>query len=179
VIERCLRKSPAERFASAAGIADALTPEPTIVDRDGLGWWRAHQAIIVGLYFLASVFAWFIKQELETVALAVFGIVGVGATANAVFGIVGVAATLGGVLRFHLLFVERTNARTLAAELRRTGLITRVTDGVISGALVADALLLFASGMHLAGVLIAGLGAGIGIARLFLEPSRERHAFER
>jgi serine/threonine protein kinase len=179
VIERCLRKSPAERFASAAGIADALTPEPTIVDRDGLGWWRAHQAIIVGLYFLASVFAWFIKQELETVALAVFGIVGVGATANAVFGIVGVAATVGGVLRFHLLFVERTNARTLAAELRRTGLITRVTDGVISGALVADALLLFASGMHLAGVLIAGLGAGIGIARLFLEPSRERHAFER
>ena len=166
VIERCLRKSPSERFASAAGISAALATNQTSVDRDAVGWWRAHQAIIVGLYFLASVVAWFIKEEL-------------GGTAVAVFGVVGVAATVSGVLRSHLLFVERMNARALAAELRRTGFISRLTDGVICAALVVDALLLFASGWHLAAVLIAGLGAGVVIARLFLEPSRERDAFER
>jgi hypothetical protein len=167
VIERCLRKSAAERFASGAEISRALATERPTVDAAAVRWWRAHQAIIVGLYFLAAVFAWFIKE-------------GVGGTpALVVFGIVGVAATVGGILRFHLLFVERRNRRALTAELRRTGPITLVTDIVIASALIVDSLLLLVSEWHLAAVLIAALGVGIGIARLFLEPFTERDAFDR
>ena len=75
VIDRCLRKSPADRFASAREIATALPDESNesnennqskTVDGAAVRWWRAHQGIIVGLYFLASVFAWFIKEGLET-----------------------------------------------------------------------------------------------------------------
>jgi hypothetical protein len=176
VIERCLRKSAAERFASGAEISRALATERPTVDPAAVRWWRAHQAIIVGLYFLAAVFAWFIKQELD---LDVAPGRGVGTPALVVFGIVGVAATVGGILRFHLLFVERRNRRALAAELRRTAPITLVTDIVIASALIVDSLLLLVSEWHLAAVLIAALGVGIGIARLFLEPFTERDAFDR
>jgi tRNA A-37 threonylcarbamoyl transferase component Bud32 len=162
VIGRCLKKLPAERFASAGEIAEALPKHLTI---DAVRWWRAHQAIIVSLYFFAAVFAWFTKQELGSTAL------------NAVFGLVSATATVGGVMRSYLLFVERVNRRALAAELRRTGLITMVTDALVAVALSFDGVLLFAAGRHLASVLIAGLGIGIVLARLVLEPFTTTEAF--
>jgi predicted Ser/Thr protein kinase len=165
VVERSLRKLPAQRFGSASEISAALL----VADRapgGGARWWRTHQAIVIALYFLASAFAWIIKQ-------------GLGPAAVGVFGIVSVAATVGGVLRGHLLFVERMTPRALAAELRRTGLITQVTDAAIFGALVVDSVLLLASGRHLAAVLIAGLGIGIVLSRRFLEPSTTSAAFDR
>jgi predicted Ser/Thr protein kinase len=177
VIERCLNKSPTQRFRSASEITGALSVEPTPPrptpdpdpdpDPGPVRWWRAHQAIIVGLYFLAAVFAWFIKQ-------------GVGTPALVVFGIVGVAATVGGILRFHLLFVERVNHRRLTAELRRTERFTWVTDAVIAVALIVDAVLLpAATNQNLAAVLIASLGAGIFVARAILETSTTADAFGR
>ena len=166
VVERCLRKSAAERFASAVDIAAALATDRASVPRDAVRWWRTHQAIVIALYFLASMFAWFIKE-------------GLGPAAVGVFGVVGVAATVGGLLRGHLLFVERMTPRTLAAELRRNGLITLVTDAVIFGALIVDSVLLLASGRHLEAVLIAGLGIGIVLTRRVLEPSTTAAAFGR
>ena len=68
------------------------------------------------------------------------------------------------------------NRRALPVELRRSAPITLMTDIVIASALIVDFLLLLASEWHLAAVLIAGLGVGIGLARLFIEPSRERDA---
>jgi predicted Ser/Thr protein kinase len=171
VIGRCLKKSPAERFGSAAEISEQLAADPQPVVA-ALRWWRMHQAIAIGLYFLASVFAWLIKQELDAAQ-------GLDTAALAVFGVVSVAATVGGVMRSHLLFVEWMNRRALAAELRRTGLSTMVTDAVIAFALSFDGVLLFASRRHLAAVLIAGLGIGIALARLVLEPFTTAEAFER
>jgi hypothetical protein len=165
VIERCLRKSPAERFGSAADIAAALAADRPGGDPGAVRWWRTHQAIVIGLYFLASVFAWMIKQGLGNVALAVFGLV-------------GVASTVGGILRGHLLFIERMNARTLAAERRRTEPFTLVIDIVIAAGLVIDSMLL-GSGRPLAAVLIAGLGIGIVLAHLVLERSTTTAAFGR
>ncbi len=164
VIDRCLRKSAAERFASGAEISSALAIERRTVDPAAVRWWRTHQAIVIALYFLASMFAWFIKE-------------GLGPAAVGVFGVVGVAATVGGLLRGHLLFVERMTPRTLAAELRRNGLITLATDAVIFGALIVDSVLLLASGRHLEAVLIAGLGIGIVLTRRVLEPSTTTAAF--
>ena len=49
VIERCLRKSPADRFASAAEIVGAL--EPATLRAAGAAaaaaWWRAHQVVVI------------------------------------------------------------------------------------------------------------------------------------
>ena len=124
-----------------------------------------HQAIIVALYFVASTAAWFIKEDLASLALAAF-------TA------IGVASTVGGILRGHLLFVERTNSQALLSERRRTAYITALTDAVIAAGLVVDSVLL-SSGRPLAAVLVAGLGVGIVLARLIVEPSTTSAAFDR
>jgi serine/threonine protein kinase len=163
VIRRCLQKSPAERFGSAAEISKELAADPPSVATLP-HWWRTHQAIVIGLYFLACVFAWFIKQ-------------GLGPAPLATFWIVTVAATVGGVLRSHLLFVERMNRQALAAERRRTDPITLLTDAVIGVSLVVDAGLLSMTSRHVAGALIAGLGIGIILAKLRLEPSIADEAF--
>jgi hypothetical protein len=176
VIERCLKKSPAQRFESASEILAALsvdprlptsTPDPRIPAV--VRWWRAHQATVIGLYFLACAFAWLIKQELGSAALAL-----------AVFGIVSAAATVGGVVRGHLLFIGKRIPRgMMAAELLRSGPITLGADAVIAIALCVDGALLLVgeSGRHVAAALSAGFGIGVLVARLRLEPSTTRDAF--
>jgi len=165
VVDRCLRKSPAERFGSAAEIAAALAGSAPGPDPAAVRWWRAHQMIVIGLYFLASLFAWMIKE-------------GAGSLAVGVFGVVGVAATTGGILRGHLLFTEQVNARALVAERRRMEQATLLVDAVIAGALMVDSALL-STRRPLAAVLIASLGVGIVLARLVLERSTTAVAFDR
>ena len=165
VVDRCLRKSPAERFGSAAEIAAALAGSGPGPDRAAVRWWRTHQGIVIGLYFLASLFAWMIKEEAGSLAVAVFGVV-------------GVAATTGGILRGHLLFTEQVNARGLVAERRRTEQATLLVDAVIAVALMVDSALL-STRRPLAAVLIASLGVGIVLARLVLERSTTAVAFDR
>ena len=167
IVERCLRKAPAERFASAAEISAALlTVDRPLGGRAGARWWRVHQAIVIGIYFLSSVLAWAINE-------------GPGSTALVVFGAIGLAATVGGILRSHLLFIERVNPRALGAERRRTEPITVVIDTLIAGGLFVDSALLVSSGRSLAAVLVAGLGTGIVLTRLILERSTASAAFDR
>ena len=174
VIERCLKKWPAQRFASASEIGVALDPRPAFappapipvipVPPSALPWWRAHQVVVIALYFLACVAAWFTKE-------------GLGLAATVVFGIVTTAATVGGVLRGHLLFVERTNQRALAAERRRTDSVTWLTDTVMAMALVFDGILLSFTTRHVAAALSVALGIVILLARLRIEPSSAQEAF--
>ena len=103
---------------------------------------------------------------------------GAGSLAVAVFGVVGVAATIGGILRGHLLFTEQVNARGLVAERRRTEQATLLVDAVIAVALMVDSALL-STRRPLAAVLIASLGVGIVLARLVLERSTTAVAFDR
>lgn len=167
VVDRCLKVSPAERFRSGADLADALAHEPSADEHvaAAIGWWRTHQAVVIALYFLASTVAWFFKADLGTLALADFGLI-------------GLASTTGGVLRGHLLFVQRMHApATLDAERRRTNTLTFLTDAVVAVALIMDSVLLSAA-RPLAAVLVAGLGVGIILARLVVEPSTTAAAFD-
>jgi hypothetical protein len=164
VIERCLRKSPAERFASAADVLDALGRPELAPPRRRARWWRTHQAAAIALYFVAAVLAWQIKEWQ-------------GGIAAAIFGIIGVAATTTGVFRGHLLFTEGMNPSALAAERRRAGLVTLVIDLLIAGALVADAAVL-AADRQLAAVVTVGLGIGIALARVIVEPATTAAAFD-
>jgi serine/threonine-protein kinase len=168
VLDRCLKVAPAERFGSGADLAAALADESSAVDQmeAATHWWRTHQLIVIGLYFLASTVAWFFKAGLGTLALANFGLI-------------GLASTAGGVMRGHLLFVQRIHPpAALSSERRRTNNLTVLIDVVIGVALVLESVLL-STARPLAAVLIAGLGVGIVLARLVVEPSTTAAAFDR
>ena len=166
IIDRCLMKAPRDRFPSAADIAAALSEPAGVEVKPVRSWWRMHQAVVIGLYFLASVIGWLIKEWSAVSA------------AEAIFALIGMAATAAGVIRGHLLFTERMNQPGLATELRRTSQMTMVVDLLIAVGLGIDsALLLIATDRSVAAVLSVGLAVGIAIARLVVEPSTTRAAF--
>ena len=98
-VERCLRKSPDERFRSAGDLVSALDHYA-----DGAGaatpgaWWRTHQVVIVLFYLMASTLGWQIKEWIETPVTV------------SLFIALGVVSAIGGVLRGHLVFTERSTA---------------------------------------------------------------------
>lgn len=166
VIERCLRKSPADRFTSAAEIERALDGvEPARAFRPMAAWWRTHQLVVIALYFMACALAWQIKDWRPGVT-------------TAIFVVVAGAATIAGVVRGHLVFTERVNGPGLAAERGRAVPITLLVDLLLALALAADGLALLAS-RPLAAVLTIGLGIGIGLARLVVEPATTSASFLR
>ncbi|MBF8300440.1 MAG: Protein kinase protein [Acidobacteria bacterium] len=164
VIDRCLRKSPADRFSSAADIEHALDRMDT--DR-AFGrvttWWRTHQLAVVGLYFVACALAWQIKEWRPGIT-------------TAVFVAISVAATVGGVFRGHLLFAERVHGARLAAERERAARVTLVVDLLVALALTLDGAIL-TSLRPLAAVLTMALGVGIALARLVVEPATTAATF--
>jgi serine/threonine protein kinase len=164
VVERSLQKLPAARFNSAAEIIPLLTdapspPEPLRVT----DWWRNHQMIALGLYFVAAALAWQIKEWQHGLA-------------DSGFLAVAVLATTAGIFRGHLLFTERLNRPSFDAERRRAEPITLVTDVVIALALAAEGWQL-AAARPLAGALTIALAVGIALTRLVVEPSTARGAF--
>jgi hypothetical protein len=163
VIERCLRKLPADRYGSAVELAGALTENRPLEPRPVIRWWRTHQIVVTALYFVAATLAWWVKEWQPGAALAVFILV-------------GLIATVAGVFRGHVLFTERLNTTVFPDERRRADRVTLIVDLMIGAALIADAALLSAD-RPLAAVLIAGLGVGIALARVIVEPATSTAAF--
>ncbi len=164
IVERCLRPSPDDRFASAVEIVRALDGADGAAMPTHTRWWQTHQAAIIALYFVGSVGAWQIKDWYET-PLTV-----------AIFIALGALATIGGVLRGHLLFTARMNPGHLAAERRRTARPIRLVDLLFAG-LLAVAGILVAPVRALPAVLAIGIGIGVALAVLVLEPATTRAAF--
>jgi hypothetical protein len=164
VIARCLRKVPAERFATAGEIVGALASG---VDRrpvfGALLWWRLHQFIVIALYVVAAGLAWQTKEWHPGITLAVFIVV-------------GIAATIAGIFRGHLLFTERVNSPGFAADLRRAGPVTLAMDLVIAVGLALDGLLLSVE-RPVAAVLIMAFAVGLALTRLLVESSTTAGAF--
>jgi predicted Ser/Thr protein kinase len=164
VIDRCLRKAPAERFASAGEIMTALARDDQAPKSDtAVAWWRRHQIIVVGMYLLASMLGWLIKEWQHGLA-------------DTMFLLVGVAATAGGIFRGHLLFTERVHGGGFGQERRRARPITVAVDLLIAAALVADGALV-AQTRPLAAVLTFALALGIALTGLVVEPATTRAAF--
>ena len=166
LVARCMQKSPADRFGSAAELLGALDA----VDVDErppaahVTWWRAHQIVVALLHIAAAVYAWQLKEWVET-PLTV-----------AIFLALGATATIGPVLRGHLVFTSVMNPRSLARERRRTARATRVLDVIDAALLCADAALIAATGA-LPAVFALALGLGIALASLVLEPATTAAAF--
>jgi len=163
-VERCLAKSPADRFPTAADLVRALerADEPATPLRRA-GWWQTHQVATMALYVLGCAIGWKIKDWRHL-------------SSDALFLVLGATATAGGVFRGHLLFTARWNTAALAAEARLARRMLLPIDLLFAAALGADALLLGAS-HALFSMLTASLAVGIALSRLVLEPATTRAAF--
>jgi Protein kinase domain len=156
VIERCLCKSPADRFASASEIVRELS-RTKFDNRRLTAWWRAHQLIVLAMYFIACTLGWQIKEWQPGITMGLFVLM-------------CVVATVAGVVRGHLLFTERMNTSRFAAEHRRLSPVLLGTDLLLGAAMAGDGLLLTTI-RPVAGVLTTALGVGIALTRLVVEPS--------
>ena len=164
IIERCLRKSPDERFQSAVEVVRALEQAPTALSGQRPStWWRAHQLVVIGLYATAAALGWQLKEWLE------------GPLTVSLFIALGIGATIGGVLRGHMVFIEATNRWMLETERRRTAWALFVVDMALAACLAADGVQFGA--WPLTAVLTISLALGIALAAVVLEPATTRAAF--
>jgi predicted Ser/Thr protein kinase len=166
VIGRCLRKSPGERYASAAAVVEALekAAESIPLASPHSVWWRVHQIVVIVLYASAAAFAWQLKDWMET-PLTV-----------SLFLALGAGATIGGVLRGHLVFTDWMNRPYLAAEWRRTARARLLVDLLFALLLFVDAVAI-SQVRALSAVFALSLALGIALAALVLEPATTRAAF--
>jgi serine/threonine protein kinase len=167
VVERCLHRNPADRFASANAMVDALGEDAAVSaprSRPDRRWWRIHQIVVVGLYLLSAMVAWQIKEWRHGPASSIF----IGVTAG---------ATIGAVLRGHLLFSERTHQSGFENARPRIAPYTLALDLLLAAALALDGLAL-APVRELAAALTVALAIGVALTRLVLEPATTRAAFD-
>jgi hypothetical protein len=166
LIARCMQKAPADRFGSAGELVRALDAidVDTAPETGHAAWWRAHQIVVAVLYITAAVYAWQLKEWVET-PLTVLIFLALGAT-----------ATIGSVLRGHLVFTSRMNPRSLARERRRTEPTTRMLDMADAVLRFADSALVVRTGA-LPAVFALALGIGIALASRVLEPATTAAAF--
>src|SRR5439155_10020142 len=126
VVDRCLRKVPAERYASAAEIVTAIDRDVPVPPRRNVMWWRTHQLAVMALYVIAATIGWKIKETHG------------GTVALWLFVTLGITGAIAGIIRGHLLFTDRMNRRRFASELRRAKRTRLAADLVIAASLLAD-----------------------------------------
>jgi hypothetical protein len=166
VVGRCLKKSPADRYASASEVTAALEAVTALLPGQSrhATWWAIHQIAVSLLYLAAATLAWQIKEWVET-PLTV-----------SLFLALGAGCTIGCVLRGHLVFTERINRGHLAAERRRTRRATLLLDLLVAAVLFVDAIIV-SHLRALPAVFAISLALGIAVAALVLEPATTLAAF--
>lgn len=169
VVDRCLQKTPADRFSSAADIAQALThPTHSIVDPlrpvRFQNMWRVHQAATMALYVVAGAIAWWMKETVRT-PLPLW-----------IFVAIGLAATVAGVVRGHLLFTWRMNRPRLLHEWRRVRPAVVAIDLLIAFALAIDGASIVTA-RPLWGMLTIAFSAALALATTLMEPATTDAAF--
>lgn len=168
-VDRCLRKDPDGRFASAGEVLAALEASASRIAAAPAGrsraWWRTHQFAVIGLYATTAVVAWHIKEWQH-----------VPATLWAFLALASATAA-GGVVRGHLLFTERQHAGRARTEQRRVGRPLEAIDVVVALVLLVDAILL-APARPVAAALTMGLALGVALAAVLIEPTTSAAAFD-
>jgi predicted Ser/Thr protein kinase len=166
VIARCLRKTPSQRFGSAAELVGALDTVGDAVRpvSPHATWWRAHQIIVVLVYIVSCAVAWQIKDWGETPVTI------------GLFLALCAVSTICGVLRGHLVFTELMNRSYLAVERRRTSRALLLLDLLAAALLLADGIIIAAT-RALPAVLTIALALGIALASIVLEPATTAAAF--
>jgi predicted Ser/Thr protein kinase len=160
IVHRCLEKSAARRFRSAADVVDELNRGAAASVGSlsaGRIWWRVHQLVVIALYVVAAARAWQIKQWFRV------------PPTMWIFVVLGIAAMAGGTLRGHLIFTDVMNPKRFRDEWQRTRLAVVAIDLIVAAGLIAAALWIV-SAEPLAAVLTMSLALGIALAVLLMEP---------
>jgi serine/threonine protein kinase len=171
VIDRCLQKSPVERFTSAGEIAEALASSPVRVAPDPVSpgrfqtMWRVHQLTSMALYVVSATVAWEIKEHFKS-PLSLW-----------TFVAIGIAATVNGVSRGHLLFTWRMNRSRLTHEWQRVRPAVVAIDLLMAAGLAIDGIS-FASVRPLWGMLTIAFSTGLALSTTLLEPATTAAAFD-
>ena len=169
VVDRCLRKSPADRFASAGEIAlalvraDGATTAPPRSTRFQT-MWRVHQAATMALYFAAGMIAWWVKETAKA-PLSLW-----------MFVAIGLAGTVVGVMRGHLLFTWRMNRSRLTQEWRRVRPAVVAIDLLVAAALATDGASIVTT-RPLWGMPTIAFSASLALATMLMEPATTDAAF--
>ncbi len=192
IIERLLRKDPAERFATTNELAAALaavraetaasprtpTPRPApssptpaesassgtvrAAGASPLVWWRFHQFTAALAYWTMVWPAWIIHREFGSFGLAFF------------FALLATVVVAGN-LRLHLWFSSRVYPEDLQSRLDDVARWIRGADLAFAALLIVGGIALPPERAGWASVLIA-FGIGTGLAALIIEPATLRAA---
>jgi serine/threonine protein kinase len=160
IIRRCLRVSPAERYASAGELLEDLrklktptvsvTTAPVVpVETDAQWWWRFHQRIMIVVDAATPILAWVARAQMTS------------QYRTQLFLVVLALATASVTLRSNLLFTAKIHSTILAQQHRRLFLW-------IVGAEAPIAILLLGLGMTIAEGHPATAAVVIGLAMVML-----------
>jgi serine/threonine-protein kinase len=182
IVARCLKKDPAERYGSAAGLAadlDALLASITsggpaaapglqaAAARTGGSTrtlWRVHQLVVVVLLSMLAIASWWLAawvgQPLR----------------YTLFAAVLALSVADGTIRVHLLFVERQTPGAAGRQLARTGLWLLRLD--LAVALIVTLAASRVVDEHQAvGTLLLAVSVGMAVAAWVIEPATTESAF--
>ncbi len=189
IVNRCLRKQPAERYATTQELVDDLERLPADgakapgeraarrrerpsgvrnAEAESSGsartWWRAHQLVVMAVYVIAAIWSWQIKEWFrETMPLWLFAAIAVN-------------AIVLGTVRGHLIFTDLMNRGRIRHELSRTRVFIVAMDLVMGAAVLADGALLMSTKPAMA-ALTMGLAVGVVVASVLIEPTTTDAAF--
>jgi serine/threonine-protein kinase len=189
ILERSLRKNPADRYPSTTELLQALEalgtgtavasapmtaasastpiavspPDITVRDVGAVRWWRFHQFAAAVAYWTMVWPAWIVHRGLGRLGLAFF------------FTLLA-AIVVAGNLRLHLWFSSRVYPEDLAARRRDVAWWIRGADSVFAALLIAAGIALPPERAGWAAVLIS-FGIGAAVAAFIIEPATARAAF--
>jgi predicted Ser/Thr protein kinase len=191
IVERCLRKLPAERYLTTQELVidlealplDAVGRGERTTRRRGLRgsdvqppqawtthaartWWRTHQVVIMALYVAATAWSWRIGEWYRLMI------------PPWIFLTIGVGSMLAGTMRGHLLFTDVMNAERIRHELSRSRPLIIIVDVLTGLAIFADGALLI-SAKPTGSLLTMGLAVGLILASVLMEPATTDAAFPR
>jgi predicted Ser/Thr protein kinase len=169
VARRCMRASPAERYASGAELVAALraseavaTAGPLPATTNPLWWWQFHQGAMSLLLAAMPAAAWTIR-----------GWIGAPAGSRIFFAAL-VLATISITTRMNLLFTSRVHPASLAHQRSLVFPWVGWVDAALAVLMIASALALDGHD-DVAGLLI-GLGVVILASVALIEPATTRMA---
>ena len=154
VIRRCLRVSPAERYASADEVLDELRKLKTasgtpfaamdLVDTGrGLWWWQFHQIIMTVVDAATPILAWLIRPSLGQ------------SFRTQLFLAVLALATAAVTLRLNLLFTARVHPAMLPAHRSRWFRWIAGTESAIAVLMLGAAAVIADTGPGIAAILVS------------------------